>query len=93
MGGGLLLFVNLKHNKYKETFKEDNALNRSRILGGFFCVYQPVVSFLVGMHDEGSVSIRIEACGCQAGSWSSNVSKGHVSLGALSSSNMPVFLV
>lgn len=92
MGGGLPLFVNLKRNKYKETFKEDNALNRSRILRGF-CVYRPAVSFLVGTDDDGSVSIRIEACGCQAGSWSSNVSKGHVSLAALSSSNMPVLLV
>lgn len=92
MGGGLPLFVNLKHNKDKETFEEDNALNRSHTLGGG-CVYQPAVSLLVGTDDEGSVSIRIEASGCQAGSWSSNVSKGHVSLAALSSSNMPVLPV
>lgn len=58
-----------------------------------FCIYQPAVLFLVGISDDDSVSIRKEACGCQAGSCSPNASEGHVSLAALSSINVLVLLV
>lgn len=90
MGEGLPPFGNLKYNKYKKIFNQYYVLNKSHIF--VFCIYQPAVLFLVGIRDDNSVSITKEG-GCQAGSCSSNVSKGNFSLAALSSINVLVLLV